>query len=306
MRTETRFGKRVKELRLERGWSQDQLAEIADITARTVQRVEKDQTRDGETLKAIAAAFDVAVRDLATDYRVAEAQPPTALMIHSAEDFRIVIQRAHHFFSYRLMVTLRTEIEPRVRELVDEIFADIWAIDPDEPELLSSYVESITGPIEELKKLGMSFFSVQQRRDVFVKGSQVGERIPMEDVTYGDFFLVPTWGCFRRITEGKQEPLHRFSSRCADAVNTLIDIVKRDLDASIALNAIYVMSAEGGSEAVRWCDRCFPPLQDGSRISWEDLQNITGFTKDQLTEIDAHIREAISAVPIESSPSEIP
>jgi transcriptional regulator with XRE-family HTH domain len=98
MRTERRFGKKVKELRLERGWSQDQLAELADITTRTVQRVEKDQTRDGETLKAIAAAFDVSVKDLATDYWVAEAQSPTALMIESADDFKTVIQRAHHVF----------------------------------------------------------------------------------------------------------------------------------------------------------------------------------------------------------------
>jgi DNA-binding XRE family transcriptional regulator len=50
MRKETRFGKKVRDFRLDRGWSQDQLAEVGGVVTRTVQRVEKDQTRDGETL----------------------------------------------------------------------------------------------------------------------------------------------------------------------------------------------------------------------------------------------------------------
>lgn len=62
MKTESRFGKKVREFRVDRGGSQEQLAEIAGIATRQVQRVEKDQTRDGETLQAIAAAFDVTVR----------------------------------------------------------------------------------------------------------------------------------------------------------------------------------------------------------------------------------------------------
>ncbi len=305
MRTETRFGKKVRDFRVERGWTQEQLAEVADITTRTVQRVEKDQTQDAETLKAIAAAFDVAVKDLGTSYWVAESQPATALMIESAEDFKTVIQRAHHFFSHRMLVTLKPEIEPRVRELVDEIFADIWAMDPDEPDLLSSYVDSITDAVEELKRLGMSFFSIQQRRDVFVKGRQVGERIPMEDVTYGDFFLVPTHGCFCRITEGANEPLHRFSGRCADAVNTLLDIVKHERDATIAISPIHVIGADGGAKSVAWCDKCFPKQEDGGRISWDDLENITGFSKDQLAEIDAQVRAALANIDVQSQTSEV-
>jgi transcriptional regulator with XRE-family HTH domain len=124
MRRESRFGKKTRELRLDRGWSQEQLAEIAGIVTRTVQRVEKHQTRDGETLRAIAAAFGVTVKDLRTEYLVAEPHRPKALMIESADDFRTVIRRAYHFHTYRSLVEARTDSDARIRELVDLIFCD--------------------------------------------------------------------------------------------------------------------------------------------------------------------------------------
>ncbi|EME70479.1 hypothetical protein H261_08353 [Paramagnetospirillum caucaseum] len=49
----------IRELRLQRAWSQEQLADIAGISARTVQRLEQGQPAALETLKALAAAFDV-------------------------------------------------------------------------------------------------------------------------------------------------------------------------------------------------------------------------------------------------------
>jgi transcriptional regulator with XRE-family HTH domain len=49
----------LRGLRLQRAWSQEQLAEIAGVSARTVQRIEQGQPAALETLKALAAAFDV-------------------------------------------------------------------------------------------------------------------------------------------------------------------------------------------------------------------------------------------------------
>ncbi|CUW37865.1 conserved protein of unknown function [Magnetospirillum sp. XM-1] len=51
----------IRELRLQRAWSQEQLAEIAGISARTVQRLEQGQAAALETLKALAAAFDMPI-----------------------------------------------------------------------------------------------------------------------------------------------------------------------------------------------------------------------------------------------------
>ena len=48
----------VKELREKRAWSQEQLAGIAGISLRTVQRIESGKPASFESLKTIASAFD--------------------------------------------------------------------------------------------------------------------------------------------------------------------------------------------------------------------------------------------------------
>jgi len=58
------IGERVREHRNLRGWPQSQLAKIADIDVRTIQRVEKGYAISAETLVAIAGAFDLEVADL--------------------------------------------------------------------------------------------------------------------------------------------------------------------------------------------------------------------------------------------------
>ena len=49
----------IQKLRLKRGWSQEQLAEISGVSVRTVQRLERGQTGSLESLKALAAVFQV-------------------------------------------------------------------------------------------------------------------------------------------------------------------------------------------------------------------------------------------------------
>lgn len=54
----------VRKLRLEKGWSQEQLAEICNLSVRTIQRVERGQKPSLETLNALAAVFEIDVSDL--------------------------------------------------------------------------------------------------------------------------------------------------------------------------------------------------------------------------------------------------
>lgn len=49
----------VRKLRLKRGWSQNQLAEMAGVTTRTIQRVEQGHRPSMETCKALASVFEV-------------------------------------------------------------------------------------------------------------------------------------------------------------------------------------------------------------------------------------------------------
>jgi len=57
-------GEKVKEYRLKNAWSQEQLAELASLSVRTVQRIEKGHKPGLETLSALASVFNVNVSDL--------------------------------------------------------------------------------------------------------------------------------------------------------------------------------------------------------------------------------------------------
>ena len=58
------FADKIKQLRKERAWSQAQLADVASLSIRTIQRAEKLGSCSYETLLAIASAFDIDVREL--------------------------------------------------------------------------------------------------------------------------------------------------------------------------------------------------------------------------------------------------
>lgn len=51
-------GARIKALRIQRGWTQEQLAEIAGISTRTIQRAERANAAAFETVRAVAGAFE--------------------------------------------------------------------------------------------------------------------------------------------------------------------------------------------------------------------------------------------------------
>jgi|TARA_B110000879_G_C10992003_1_gene439673 transcriptional regulator with XRE-family HTH domain len=49
----------ARKLRLRRGWSQEQLAQMSGLSVRTVQRIERNQGGSVESLKSLAAVFEV-------------------------------------------------------------------------------------------------------------------------------------------------------------------------------------------------------------------------------------------------------
>lgn len=57
---------RIRSLREQRGWSQEQLADVSGLSARTIQRVEASGTASLETRMALAAALELAPSDLLT------------------------------------------------------------------------------------------------------------------------------------------------------------------------------------------------------------------------------------------------
>lgn len=49
----------VRKLRLKKGWSQEQLAELTNLSVRTIQRAERGQKPSLETARSLAAIFEV-------------------------------------------------------------------------------------------------------------------------------------------------------------------------------------------------------------------------------------------------------
>ncbi len=53
----------IKKLRLERHWSQEQLAEMSGLSIRTIQRIENGENAGLESLKSLAAVFETTIED---------------------------------------------------------------------------------------------------------------------------------------------------------------------------------------------------------------------------------------------------
>ena len=72
----------VRKLRLKRGWTQSELAEMAGVTSRTIQRIEGGQIPSLETARALASVFEVEltlIRPEDTDMK--ELPPETELKV---------------------------------------------------------------------------------------------------------------------------------------------------------------------------------------------------------------------------------
>jgi transcriptional regulator with XRE-family HTH domain len=95
---------KIRELRLSNGWSQEQLAEIAGTTMRTIQRLESGSVAALETIKAVANAFELGFQELLN-------QKPTDPVLDAERE-----QREREFAQHRRLRDLEAET---VRRLVD-------------------------------------------------------------------------------------------------------------------------------------------------------------------------------------------
>jgi len=83
----------IQKLRLKRGWSQQQLADASGLNVRTIQRIESGQPASTETLKSLAAVFEVDFASLAPEHDMST----TA----SAQDERQEAEAFHYVRSLR-------------------------------------------------------------------------------------------------------------------------------------------------------------------------------------------------------------
>lgn len=282
MKTEIRYGKRVEEERLKKGWTQEHLAEVADVTVRTVARIEKDEAHGLESLMAIAAAFEMELDKLAQIFRIAEAKPLRSLTIRRAEDLQIAFNRAHHAGLYRpMLLPMRADLQERAEELLETIFSDLQYLGPDEPDVMRTWVKSVKEPVEELHDMGMEILSIQDCREGFV--GEPGNKTLLENWTTGYYLLVLEHGCF-----SAKNCVHRFSEQCGTAINALHEWLRREQDGSkmdlyLFPNELMVSPIKNLEQS--YCTVCFPNGPTGECMTVEYLQRVTGLGAKKIRDL---------------------
>ena len=101
----------VQKLRLQRGWSQQQLAELSGLNIRTIQRIEKGQEPSVESLKSLAAVFNLdfsTLKEQGMDNVISESQSAEEILafnqVRKLKGFYI------HLAQYVLVIALLTVI----------------------------------------------------------------------------------------------------------------------------------------------------------------------------------------------------
>jgi hypothetical protein len=65
-----------------------------------------------------------------------------------------------------------------------------------------------------------------------------------------------------------QEKLHRFHAGCKDAVRELLNILREQREVGVFANALLALVPQPNAAPVEaWCEECFPPQPDGSRLT---------------------------------------
>lgn len=75
----------VQERRLEKGWSQEELARHCGLSTRTIQRIESGQKAGLESLKCLAAVFETSISALAQEQTMTDREATNQPMINRIE-----------------------------------------------------------------------------------------------------------------------------------------------------------------------------------------------------------------------------
>nr|WP_210323892.1 2TM domain-containing protein [Agrobacterium sp. AGB01] len=89
----------IQKLRLQRGWSQEQLATISGLSTRTIQRLERGQPASLETMNTLAAVFEVDLSQL-TDQK--EAEMPNYVANHTEAEEAIAFAKVRRIKKFYL------------------------------------------------------------------------------------------------------------------------------------------------------------------------------------------------------------
>jgi len=95
----------IRKLRLQQGWSQEQLSQCSGLSIRTISRIERGQNASVESLKSLAAVFEVQITDLTQESGMNEdtvkPQPTKQAIITKEEEAAInQVKEIKGFYSH--------------------------------------------------------------------------------------------------------------------------------------------------------------------------------------------------------------
>lgn len=96
----------VRKLRLQRGWSQEQLADLSGLSVRTIQRIERGQKAGLESIKSLAAVFEIDYSNLAPEIEMKPAETITSEEQMALEYVRELKGFYTHLATYVLTMVL--------------------------------------------------------------------------------------------------------------------------------------------------------------------------------------------------------
>jgi transcriptional regulator with XRE-family HTH domain len=93
----------IQKHRLQRGWSQEQLAELSGLSVRTIQRLERGQPASVESLKALASVFEIDFSSL----KEPTMETPAAEKRRNEEAFALAhVRKIKGFYSHLVQFVL--------------------------------------------------------------------------------------------------------------------------------------------------------------------------------------------------------
>lgn len=96
----------VRKLRLQRGWSQEHLSQLSGLSIRTIQRIERGQNAGLESLKSLAAVFEIQITDLQQEPQMNNEIQVTADEKVVLEQVRAIKSFYSNLISYLSVITL--------------------------------------------------------------------------------------------------------------------------------------------------------------------------------------------------------
>ena len=95
----------IQKLRLQKGWSQEQLAELSGLSVRTIQRIEQGHKASAETLKSLASVFETDFSSLQAESDMNPSLPARGIANDEALALRQV-RRIRGFYKHLMIYVL--------------------------------------------------------------------------------------------------------------------------------------------------------------------------------------------------------